>query len=132
MVMVMVVVAFDGLPDQLDAFIFVVVAAGHGPNMLALVDVALLSHLILSESSIGYIQSPLPSDLAYIRSRHLLLLLRGVFVLLLLGPVGPVVLVLSPLLLRVVEGALVDRHRVVGHRVVGHAEGERRCWWTQT
>ena len=73
MVMVMVVVAFDGLPDQLDAFVFVVVAAGHGPNMLALVDVALLSHLILSENSIGYIQSPLPSDLAYIRSRHLVL-----------------------------------------------------------
>merc|ERR1719461_2732657 len=45
------------------------------------------------------------------------LVVRAAF--LLLGPLGPVLLVLAaPALLRVVERALVDGHRVVGHRAV--------------
>ena len=51
---VMVVVAIDGLPDQFDAFVFVVVSPGHYPSVLFLVDVVfllllLLLRLILSE-----------------------------------------------------------------------------------
>ena len=47
---------------------------------------------------------------------------------LLLGPLGPVLLVLAaPALLRVVERALVDGHRVVVHRgVPGDSVGVRR------
>merc|ERR1719277_2906121 len=59
-----------------------------------------------------------------IRCRHLVV--RAAF--LLLGPLGPVLLVLAaPALLRVVERALVDGHRVVGHRAVpGDPVGVRR------
>ena len=49
-VMVVVVIAMDGLFDQLDALVFVVVSPGHGPNnVLFLVDVVFLLLLILSE-----------------------------------------------------------------------------------